>query len=116
MKKILLLLVSIVMFSSCDKLTEGTVINKWYEPSSVSVVMMPVTTMCGKVPVTTMIPYTIYDSEDWCMKVEGENQDGEIIQKTFYITEQQYNDIKVGQFVNVENGCDEDQNNKKERR
>lgn len=106
--KHLILIALIALLAGCEQLRYGNVTAKWYEPAHT----YPITTYIwvGK----TMIPATtwVYDGEDWCISVKGLGTSGNTIERTFYITDKQYDTLKVGQFICIDGMCDEDENNK----
>ena len=84
------------------KLTAGEVINKHYEPARTYVAMMPIATSTGKTTITTMVPYVIYDNEDWVVTIGGTREDGEYDTKRIYITESYFNSVEYGDWIELE--------------
>ncbi len=66
MKKLTTLLI-ILSLLSCQKLKYGNVIEKWYEPDRTYIMLIPIST--GKSMI--VMPYVIFDREDYCIKVHG---------------------------------------------
>lgn len=94
MNRLLCILVIIVLITGCaNRINEGTVYEKEHQESWTQVMLMPITTLVGKVVITNMIPYTIYHSENWIIWIES---DGET--EDFYVTEEYYNSIEVGDY------------------
>jgi len=113
MKKIMLLIVSLVLFIGCNKLTEGYVIEKHYEPTTTSIMLLPMTISTGKTTTTVMIPHTIVDYEDYCVTIKGWHKDEERIE-TIYVTKSQYECLSMGDKLKVTEDCSyTDGNNEK---
>lgn len=107
------ILIYMLILISCDKLEEGVVINKWYEPNRTYTQLIPMTTMAGKVPITILVPTTIYDNEDYCLTIKGK-YDNKTIMQTFYVTKNYYNSYNIGDSIKLNSGySDSDKNNKK---
>lgn len=97
---------------SCQKQKYGTITEKWHEPARTYMMLMPVST--GKV--TVLIPYFIYDNEDWCIKVNGVTEKGDTVNRTYYVSPEAYDTLNVGKFICIDGNCNEkDNNNTKER-
>lgn len=111
MRIIFILLIALIIFQSCKKISSGYIINKWYEPSRTYVALMPIVHSNGKMSYTTFIPYIINDTEDWCINVSGVTKKGDTITKTFYISKSKYESLVIGDFICVDGECDEDNNN-----
>lgn len=99
-----LLCFAVYSYIDNHRLDEGEVVAKWYEPAETRVMLMPMTTLMGKTTITTMIPYTVYDGEDYCVKVKGtyHNKDHT---ETWYVTEQKYNAINNGDWICIKDDC-----------
>ncbi len=114
MKKYLLFfcVFCVFIFLSCEKQKNGKIIDMWYEPSRTYTQLMPVCT--GKV--ITLIPFTFYDDEDWCITVSGVGVSGDTIIRTYYVTPSAYDTLFVGKFICIDGNCDgEDSGNTKVR-
>lgn len=106
MKRLLLILCLLLVGCTCTKRRMGgTVVKKWYEPERTYTTMMPVTTMVGKTTMTTMMPMTMYDDEDFCISVKNlyfEVKDGKsipmYITRTYWLDEETYSKIKVNDW------------------
>ncbi len=109
MKKLIYFFPFLFFFSSCQKLKYGNVVEKWYEPSHIDIQYMLIPTGNN---MTTLMPVTIFDGEDWCINVKGVGTEGDTITRTYYLTEEEYNKISIGKFICIEGSCDEDTNNK----
>lgn len=116
MKKLVyLLLISIlILFIGCkNSMKNGTIIKKWYEPDNTQILYIPFVVTDGKYTKTILIPYLIYDKEDFCIKVRGVNYVGDTITKTFFINKSSYDTLNVGDYIHVDDYCDADKNNTK---
>lgn len=110
-KKLLIILLSILTFS-CTHLDKGTVIEKNYEPPRTYVTLMPIST--GKTVI--MIPYIIYDNEDYILTVEGV-KDEDVIHENVYVSEDCYKSLSIGETWNKTEDCSfNDDNNVKKRK
>lgn len=109
------LLCTVFLFTSCQKMKYGNVVEKWYEPESHYMMLMPMTISTGKSTTTIMIPYYIHDNEDWCIKVTGIGVKGDTITRTYYVDKIAFDTLSVGKFICVEGACDDDENNTKVR-
>lgn len=93
-----------------DKLECGTVTGKLYEPANTYVAFIPITMSCGKnCFTTTMIPYTVFDGEDYKLKLRDGERRG-----VAYVSPAEYERVHVGDFFNAKETAD--RNNRKERR
>lgn len=115
MKNIIFLFICLILIS-CNKLEEGTIIEKKYEPARTYVMLMPMIIFTGKSTTTIMIPYVIYDNEDFIIKVKGYDNEGKYREENFYISKIEYDKLNVGQYICVKGKCTEDNNNKKVRK
>lgn len=104
-----IVMIIIIVFSCEPKLKQGRIVETRFEPRRTYVMLIPM--RIGKI--TTLIPYTIIDNEDWVVTIEGEYE-GEIIQEDFYVTEERYNCVQRGDIFIVSKDCSmEDNNNDK---
>ena len=85
----------VIEIVSPPKIEDGIVVGMQRKPESRIMVMMPI--QSGDT--TIMVPYWIYYPERWAVTIEGENTKGEIVQETFYVSEYDFNNIEVGQFI-----------------
>lgn len=110
---VLVMLCCILCLTSCNKLKEGYVVEKWYEPTRTYVTLMPLVISNGKSTTTIMMPYVITDYEDWCIKIKGKYKDEERIE-TIYISQQQYDCMSIGDYLKLTDDCSKsDDNNHK---
>ena len=104
LKKVLLIVVAtylIMLLSSCKfEIVEGTVIEKHYEPSSTYTAIIP-TRINGK---TIMIPRTCYRSARYVLKLSCEQDDGTNIIISVFVSSEEYNEIKVGDYYTNNKG------------
>ena len=108
-------LCTVFLFTSCQKMKYGNVVEKWHEPGSHYMMLMPMTISTGKSTTTMMIPYYIHDNEDWCIKVTGIGVKGDTITRTYYVDKMAFDTLSVGKFICVDGACDDDENNTKVR-
>ena len=98
-----------VVLFSCQGLKCGHIIDKWHEPAESHMILLPIST--GKTVI--LIPYWIYDNEDWCIKVLGETTKGDTTQRIFYINKTAFDTLKIGDFIYTDKYCNSDENNTK---
>jgi hypothetical protein len=112
---LLAILCCVLCLTSCNKLEEGDVVEKWYEPTNTYVALMPLVISNGKTTTTMMIPYVITDYEDWCVKIKGKYKDEERIE-TIYVSQKQYECLSIGSHLKFTDDCSmSDENNHKVR-
>lgn len=116
MKKLIYFLM-FLHFSSCsNKLSEGDIIEKKYEPTRTYVSFIPLVTSYGKNIHTTMIPYVVTDYEDYILVIKGKYEGKETIEN-IYINKEQYECLSVGEHFNITQDCSKsDDNNLKIRK
>lgn len=97
-------LLAILCFVSCSKtvpkLKEGYVIEKWYEPTRTYVTMMPMVVSNGKSSTVIMIPFSITDYADWCLKIRGKYNNEEMIE-IIYVSQNQYDSLSLGSHLKL---------------
>lgn len=113
---LILFVLLIFAFQSCQKLKYGNVVERWHEPENSYMIFMPITTSNGKTTTTTMVPYYVHDSEDWCIKVTGIGTKGDTITRKYYVSQAAYDTLTIGKFICVDGACNDDTNNTKERK
>ncbi len=115
-KAVIILYVVALLFCGCNKLKEGKVLSKHYEPETQYMMLMPVCVSTGKSMITVMIPYWITDNEDWVVEIEGVH-DGERVVESVYVSQKQYWCLREGSHLTLGDDCsEEDENNTKEER
>jgi hypothetical protein len=108
----IIILFSVLCLPSCNKLKEGDVVAKWYEPKTTRISLMPMITSSGS---TIMIPYLMTDNEDYVVKIKAIYKDEERIE-TIYVSQKQYECLSVGSHFKLTEDCStSDDNNQKER-
>lgn len=112
---LLAILCCVLCLTSCNKLEEGDVVEKWYEPTHTYVTLMPMEIPNGKTTTTIMIPYMITDYEDWCIKIKGKYKGKKRIE-TIYVSQKQYECLSIGSHFKLTDDCSmSDDNNHKVR-
>lgn len=113
--RLLAILCCVLCLISCNKLEEGNVVEKWYEPTRRYVAVMPLVISNGKTTTTIMMPYVVTDYEDWCVKIKGKYKDEEMVE-TIYVTQKQYECLSIGSHLKLTDDCSmSDDNNHKVR-
>ncbi len=98
---ILTILYCMIFLTSCsNKLKEGDIIEKWYEPENTYVTFIPLLISSGKSATTIIVPYLVTDYEDWCIKIKGRHRGKEIVE-TFYVSQNQYEHLSIGDHIKL---------------
>ena len=109
------LLAVVFLCGGCNKLKEGYVISKHYEPTTSYMMLMPMYISDGKSTTLIMIPYWITDYEDWVVTIEGK-YNGEVRTEDVYVSQKQYECLQKGSHFKLGDDCSTtDDNNTKER-
>lgn len=108
-----ILLLCAVLFGCKNKLKEGDVVEKWYEPKSEYMMMLPITISDGKNTITIYQYYWIEDNEDWVVKIKGTYK-GKERTEMVYVSPQNYECLNVGSHIVIGKDCSlsDDNNNK----
>lgn len=88
-----LIIFLIYMMFFKEYISEGRVVEKYYEPEHTWVQLMPI--MIGKV--ISMIPIFHFDDEDWVIVVE--NNEGKV--GHIYVSEKTYRRVRIGQWYSA---------------
>lgn len=98
----------------CNKLDEGRIIAKHYEPENTYLYMYPVYTSDGKdMHLSHFIPIYMVDDEDWMIDIIGSYK-GEVKRETYYVSQEQYDSLKIGQVFCTKN-CIEPKKDKEQK-
>lgn len=100
MKKILLL-VMVLLLSGCNKLEEGNIIEMEYNEPYTQLMFIPIIVSSGNSTTTMIVPFYVFHPEKWKIKIEGD-YNGETRSETYYISEQRYNELNIGDFVTTD--------------
>lgn len=73
---------------------EGEIVKKWHEDARQWVVLMPICTNNS----TILIPMLYYDDEDFCISVQWVDDNEKVWNKTFYLTQEEYDKVSVGDW------------------
>lgn len=81
----------------------GTVEDKRHEDPYTYLMFIPLTTCSKDSCTTTLIPYFIFDDEDWVLTLKNcdkiENSQPVCETANLYVTEEIYNDSEIGEYV-----------------
>lgn len=99
MKKLVFIIMIAVLAGCGERLSEGEVISKRYESENTYISYIPMTTFIGKTPITTLMPYTMYDDEDFILQVIGKTEKGKTVTSNWYVSEEKYKNSKVGDYI-----------------
>lgn len=105
MKKILLPCFFIV-FVSCNKLDEGVVLSKKYEPRTEKLQLIPV--QIGYI--TVLQQYCVVDDADYILTIKG-IYDGKERVEYLYVSENKFNCVQIGDTVKIDKDCSKNDNN-----
>jgi hypothetical protein len=92
MKALLLLLLLLVMLGCSPDLSSGTIIELEHQDEETFVTFVPVSS--GKSVI--LVPFYYFDDEDWVVTIQGTGDNGELVEKELYVTEEEYNSLSVG--------------------
>jgi hypothetical protein len=110
------MLAVVFLCGGCNRLKEGDVISKHYDPTNTYMMLMPMIISNGTSTTTIMIPYLITDYEDWVVEIEG-TYNGEKRTEDVYVSQKKYECLQKGSHLKLGDDCStEDDNNTKERR
>lgn len=96
-KRILYLPVLAILATSCKTVKEGIITEKWYEEAVSSMSFI----MAGKI----MAPVYIHDDEDFVVKIEGFNKQGNLKSQNYYVNQVAYDTLCIGDWFCVTNDC-----------
>jgi len=108
----LIITILLAILISCQGLRYGNVVEKWHEPETRQIKMMPMVIINNKVNSLIYMPYIVYDNEDWCIRVTGAGTKGDTLNRKFYVSKESYDTLHLGSFICVNNTCDKDTNNR----
>ncbi len=95
------LMLMLIILSSCSsRITEGEIITMAHEPPTSIVSILPMTTIIGKTTIITMIPFVIFDDEDWVIKIEKWVED-RFKTRTLYVSRAVYDSLSVGDYISL---------------
>lgn len=102
------ILISLFFLSSCSKMKEGVIVDKYYRPSSEYPVTTTTYNYVGNNSYPVINTYWVYDDEDYIIEVRGVSTKGDSISKTYYLDRTEWELKKVGDLICPEDLCDED--------
>lgn len=106
LKRLLAVSVSLMMLCGCGKkLTEGEVYEKNFTEAHSQVLMLPLVHSTGKSMYTTMIPYIRYYPDTYSIGIR-DFQDDKWVTETYYVSEEVYNEVEIGDMFKYEKGRD----------
>lgn len=95
--KLLIIPLMVLILCGCSHdVTYGEIINKEHNEPYRQLLMLPVHISNGKTSTTILVPYWIFHEENWKIEIKGKNKDGKIDTETYYITEDLYDNISIG--------------------
>lgn len=105
-----------VILTGCNRLEEGVVVDKHYEPTEQIVTILPLVMSTGTSVTTIMMPYTMIDNEDYVLHIKGVYKGKEVVEQV-YTSKECYEQMRVGDRWTKTQYCSfSDNNNVKERR
>ena len=89
--------IGVMLLAGCSPvpLMDTKVLDKQYEPATQFVAVMPM--VIGNT--TIMIPYTIYDDEDYVLNVMGYTKENDRKCRRIYVSKEQYDAVRIGDRV-----------------
>lgn len=110
MKKYLAtLLISTVLLTGCgQKITEGEIYKKEYQPEEMITIITPMVHTNGKTSYTTYIPIVSYYPERWCVWIKAikKNSDGKYETAKYYTTKEVYESCDIGDMFSYKKDRD----------
>lgn len=98
-----------LLLIGCHQIKEGVVVEKYVEPESDFLYMMPVPNSYsdGKNTITTYtyIPIWMHDDTDYVVCLKGKTATGKVRTESFYVYKSRYESVKIGQNFCVDDGC-----------
>ncbi len=91
--KLITIALVLTLLAACNHLDSGEVLSKTYEPAATFLMIMPM--VIDDKGNTIMIPYIIYDNEDWTLNVRG-RYEGESRVEKVYVSQACYNSTRIG--------------------
>lgn len=88
-----------LVYLGMPKLDHGVVVAKRYEPASNTMMLLPISVSNGRTTSVIMVPYNIYDDEDWVITVTGTLDNGKTRTEDWYLCQSDYNKIQEGDSV-----------------
>ena len=101
-----LLLVLFLAIACSPRLKEGVIFNKYHDPPRTFVMFIPFNVCSGgRTPTCTtiLLPYVIYDDEDWVLVLEDRNGD-ECRKGEVYTDQATYEGYKKGDYYSTSPG------------
>lgn len=87
------------------RLTEGEVYDKSFTAAHSQTLMLPMVHSIGKTTLTTMMPYIRNYPDTYSISIR-DFQDGEWITATYYVSEDVYNDVEIGDIFKYDEDRD----------
>lgn len=90
----------ILCFSSCDKITHGEVYSKEYKPAESRIMYIPIVHTNGKNTFTTIIPFYYHYPDRWEIDIRQPDGKGDYLTAEYYVDKSVFDAIKIGdEFV-----------------
>lgn len=100
----------LLLLTGCgDRITQGEVVEKEYEPAHTITQLMPMTQYNGQTTYITFIPIVHAVPDTWRIKIQQFNeQKGKMLTATYSVTEEVYNSVEIGSEFIYEEEMEED--------
>lgn len=95
----------VLLSVSETRLTEGEVYDKSFTAAHSQTLMLPMVHSIGKTTLTTMMPYIRNYPDTYSISIR-DFQDGEWITATYYVSEDVYNDVEIGDIFKYDEDRD----------
>jgi hypothetical protein len=90
---------------NCNTLNQGVIVKKWYELPKIKKLSMDETTFFGNQRYNRNVNYLIKDGEDFCIKIQGLNQNKREKFRTIYLRRECWDSVSVGQEFKLSDKC-----------
>lgn len=88
-----------------ERLTEGEIYDKNFSAAHSQVLTLPTVHLNGKTTYTTTMPYIRYYPDTYSVSIRA-FQDGEWVKETYYVPEEVYNEVQIGDIFEYKEGRD----------
>jgi len=79
------------------EITDGIIITKIYEPATEEMSLLPIAVPSGKSTSIMLIPYMIYDDEDYIIEIQKVMDNRNVpVSRRLYITKEEFDSVNIG--------------------
>ena len=118
MKKLLIILLTLLLTGCTEELKEGIIYKKEFLPEETETIWITNVHYNGKTSYTTLTPITNHYPDRWCIKIRSLNQteNGRYTYAEYFVTEEVYKECRIGELFTFEEGGDSEQESVKTNR